>query len=220
MTENAEFTIGTHVSCTDGDGGQLRRVVVDPVSRKLTHLVVEPQEGGTPRLVPVETVKSTEGGEIALSCTREQLNAMEEAEEVHFLSGAPGDWPYQPAQMMSWPYYSLGLGGMSMGLGGIERGIGVVPPVVTDDNVPEGEVEVRRGESVHATDGDIGRVQGLIVDPSNHRVTHVLLQEGHLWGRKDVAIPIDAVTKVADGVQLRLSKDEVRDLPEVEIERT
>jgi hypothetical protein len=49
---------------------------------------------------------------------------------------------------------------------------------------PLNEVEVRRGEHVHATDGDIGRVQGLVIDPSDHHVTHVLLQEGHLWGRR------------------------------------
>jgi sporulation protein YlmC with PRC-barrel domain len=78
-----------------------------------------------------------------------------------------------------------------------------------------GEVEVRRGEHVFATDGAIGRVQGLVIDPNDHRVTHVLLDEGHLWGQKRVAIPISAVRDVEDGVRLNLSKDEVRDLPEV-----
>lgn len=222
MTDNVEFTIGSRVSCSDEDCGELRRVVVDPISRTLTHLVVEPSDGAMPRLVPVDQVESTEGG-IALRCSRAQFDAMEEAEEVHFLPGAPGDWAYQPGHMMSWPYYGLGMGGMGMGFGGLEHGTGAPPPVsgaVTEERLPPGEVEVRRGESVHATDGDIGRVQGLVVDPSDHRVTHVLLQEGHLWGRKDVAIPMDAVTGVEDGVQLRLSKDEVRDLPQVEIERT
>ena len=61
---------------------------------------------------------------------------------------------------------------------------------------------VRRGEHVHATDGHIGKVQGLVIDPKSHRVTHVLLQEGHLWGRKEVAIPISAVRGVGDGIRL------------------
>ena len=34
------------------------------------------------------------------------------------------------------------------------------------------------GEHVFATDGAIGRVQGLVIDPSDHCVTHVLLDEG------------------------------------------
>lgn len=51
---------------------------------------------------------------------------------------------------------------------------------------------MRRGDYVHATDGDIGRVQSLVSDRGSRHVTHVLLQEGHLWGRKEVAIPVDA----------------------------
>ena len=67
-------------------------------------------------------------------------------------------------------------------------------PAILQDVVPLGEADVDRGDPVHALDGEIGRVQGLLVDPDDHRVTHVLLQEGHLWGRKKVSIPVSAVT--------------------------
>jgi len=61
-------------------------------------------------------------------------------------------------------------------------------------------------------------VQGLVIDPKDHHVTHVLLQEGHLWGKQEIAIPIGAVKDVAaDGVRLKLAKDEVRDLPPVDL---
>jgi hypothetical protein len=103
-----------------------------------------------------------------------------------------------------------------MGVGGM--GMGNSPQPVVRDRVPAGEVEIRRGDQVEATDGAIGKVQGLVVDPAYHNVTHVLLQEGHLWGRREVAIPITAVTSVASGIALALSKDEVRDLPSVDIE--
>ena len=46
-----------------------------------------------------------------------------------------------------------------------------------------------------------------------HRVTHVLLQEGHLWGRKKVSIPVSAVTGVENGIRLSLTKKQVEDLP-------
>ena len=39
----------------------------------------------------------------------------------------------------------------------------------------------------------IGKVEGLVIEPTHGHVTHVLLQEGHLWGRKEVAIPIGSV---------------------------
>jgi hypothetical protein len=65
-----------------------------------------------------------------------------------------------------------------------------------------------------STDGDIGRVQGLVIDCGSRHVTHVLLQEGHRWGRKDVAIPIGAVASTSDGIQLTITKYQVEDHPQ------
>jgi sporulation protein YlmC with PRC-barrel domain len=225
-----QFIIGAKVLCTDGVCGDLRRVVVDPVARAISHLVVEPRlrrHGG--RLVPIHLVTSA-GDEIRLSCTKGQFHVLEEADEKQLLPGAAGEWGFEQDEIASLPYYGLGMspmgavGGEGVGLGSLGAGIGVgrgrEHPVVTGDHVPVGEVEVRRGEHVHATDGPIGRVRGLVIDPATHHVTHFLLDEGHLWGSKRVAIPIGAVTRVDDGVRLSLSKDQVRDLPTVELEHT
>jgi hypothetical protein len=46
----------------------------------------------------------------------------------------------------------------------------------------------------------------------------MLLQEGHLWGRREVAIPIGAVASTSDGIRLRMSKREVQDLPPVDVD--
>ena len=35
----------------------------------------------------------------------------------------------------------------------------------------------------------------------------------HLWGRKQVAIPVSAVASVDDGIQLNVTKQQVEDLP-------
>jgi sporulation protein YlmC with PRC-barrel domain len=234
MSETAEFTIGADVVCEDGTCGVLRRVVVDPVARALTHLAVEPRHGrDMGHLVPIDLV-DTSAKEIRLRCTMAQFDALEDAEETKFLPGASGQWAYGQEQILSHPYFGLGMGmgmggmgmggmgmgGMGTGGMGMGRGMGAGPQAVTYDKVPLGDVEVRRGEHVHATDGPIGRVQGLVVDPSDHHVTHVVLDEGHLWGKKEVAIPISAVTGVDDGVRLNLTKDEVRDLPPVEIDHS
>ena len=204
MPETTQFTIGADAVCTDGPCGEVSRVVVDPVARTVTHLVVEPKHRrGLGRLVPVDLVDTTTG-EIQLRCTLEEFDKLGDAEETLFLPGSNGYAGYGPEQVLSWPYYG-GLGNLSQ--------------PITYDTLPLGEVAVRRGEQVHATDGDIGRVQGLVIDPSNHRVTHVLLQEGHLWGSKDVAIPISTVVGVDDGIQLSLTKQEIQDLPPVDINR-
>jgi sporulation protein YlmC with PRC-barrel domain len=214
MPEPTQFTIGAEASCTDGACGEVSRVVVDPVAKVVTHLVVEPKHRrGLARLVPVDLVEVTADG-VRLQCTLAAFEALDPAEETQFVLGGSGYGPYGPGQVLSWPYYGLGMGmGVGMGLG-----LGNVPQPIVTDTVPLGEVAVRRGEPVHATDGDIGHVQGLVINPADHRVTHVLLQEGHLWGRKEVAIPIGAVTGVADGIQLSITKQQVQDLPAVDID--
>lgn len=209
-----EYTIGAAVTCSDGSCGELRRVVVDPVARTLTHLVVEPKDiARTGRLVPIQIAHSSSDG-IHLRCSAAEFDTLEEAEETHFLlDDSYGESSYENGEVFAWPYYGLGAG--FGGLGGPDPAI---PPVVVYDHVPVGEVDMRRGDHVHASDGNIGKVQGLVIDPADHHVTHVLLQEGHLWGKKDVAIPIGAVTEVtANGVRLSLSKDQVRDLPPVDL---
>jgi len=212
VSDTAAYTIGAEVACSDGVCGELSRVVLDPVARVLTHLVVEPKHRrGLGRLVPIDLVDATAEG-IRLRCSSAEFDALEDAEETCFLSEASEQMGYGAGEALSWPYYGLGAG---MGMGGI--GMTGNPQFIVD-RVPAGEVAVRRGEHVHATDGNIGRVQGLVIDPKDHHVTHVLLQEGHLWGKKQIAVPIGAVKDVAaDGVQLNLARDEVRDLPPVDI---
>jgi hypothetical protein len=204
MAEATLFTIGADARCTDGDCGAVIRVVVNPVVREVTHIVVEPKHRvGLGRLVPLTLVKSS-GDEVELDCTLGEFEQLDLAEETHFLPG-DGLFPgYTSSEVFALPYYGLGVGNIS--------------PPVTVDALPVGDVGVRRGESVHATDGHIGHVQGLVIEPLHHHVTHFLLQEGHLWGRKDVAIPIGAVTGIDDdGIQLSVTKQEVEDLAPVDL---
>ena len=75
---------------------------------------------------------------------------------------------------------------------------------------------MRRGEHVHATDGEIGLVQGLVAGrpPRDPRAP----PEGHLRGRKNMAVPVSAVTGVDDGIRLNITKQQVPDLPPVDID--
>ena len=41
-----------------------------------------------------------------------------------------------------------------------------------------------------------------------------------MWGRKEVAIPITAVTRVDDGIRLDITRQEVQNLPSVDIARS
>ena len=222
MADTSQFTIGSEASCSDGAVGTVSRVIVDPVAEKVTHLVIEPEHGRDPgRLVPLDLVDGAADG-IRLRCSRAEFEKLEPAEENQFIPATNGyeGYGYGPGQMGYWPYYGhgggMGVAGLGMG-GGMGVGGGVPAHTVTSDTLPLGEVDVRRGDPVHATDGEIGRVQGLVIDRGSCHVTHVLLQEGHLWGRKEVAIPIDAVASTVGGIRLTIAKQQVQELPPVDV---
>ena len=173
----------------------MSRIIVDPATDTVTHLVIEPRHRRElARLVPVNLVDAT-AGDIRLQCTLAEFDKLDAAEEL------------APVENV--------LGGL--GIGGMMPPAGMPAPVMTVvyDTVPVGETDVGPGEHVHALDGEIGRVRGFLVDPGDHRVTHVLLQEGHLRGRKEVAIPVSAVTRIENGIRLNLTKKQVEDLPPV-----
>ena len=209
------FTIGADAICTDGVCGKVIRLVVDPVARAVTHLVVEPRHRpGLGRLVPLDLVDGATPKEVRLRCTRAEFDQLGFAEDADFapwtsLDQYPG---YSAEQILTLPYYSpIAAGGMPQTQESQETGL------TGADSLPLDKVGVRRNERVFATDGEIGRVEGLVIDPLNHHVSHVLLQEGHVFGRREVAVPIGAVTvtRVEDSVQLNITKQQVENLPTV-----
>ena len=203
MSDSSSFTIGVKAYCADGVCGRVTQVVLDPIADTVTHLMVEPEHRkGVGRLVPIERVE-VRNDHVDLDYTRAEFDKLQIAEEVRFLEGVEGYPGYDPDDVLLWPYFG---------------GNTTVP--VTVDTLPVGQVAVQRGEEVHATDGRVGEVEGLIVDGRNHHVTHFVLKEGHLLGRKEVAIPISAVKSVDEnGVALTISKHAVGDLPDVDFRR-
>ena len=206
MAQMMPFRIGAYASCTDGAWGQVSRIIVNPVTREVTHLAIDPQHPHGPgRLVPVDLVDATTG-QIRLRCTLAEFQALRPAE------AGGGGADLDPTRLGNPPNLVRWVLGPVHDPADAERG-------VTVHYVPSGEVDIRRELTVCATDGEIGQVQGLIVEPGGYRVTHVLLQEGHMRGRKEVAIPIGAVTKIGTLlIHLSLTKHQVKDLPPVDVD--
>ncbi|MGO8937063.1 MAG: PRC-barrel domain-containing protein [Mycobacterium sp.] len=208
------LAIGADARCADGVCGKVTHVVVDPVKRAVTHLVVEPRHWpGLGRLVPIDLVDAATPKEVRLRCTRAEFDQLGFAEDTDFAPPTSLDQysGYSAEQMLMLPYYSP-IGGGDMPRTREDE------PTGAYGSLPPGEVDVRRNERVYATDGEIGRVEGLVIESGSHHVSHVLLQEGHLLGRREVAIPIGAVTGVVDGVQLNITKQQAENLPLVDID--
>jgi len=207
--------IGAVTVGSDGYRGEVRAAVIDPVAAVVTHLVVEPEgRSGLARLVPLQLAEAeadTDGndvraapGELRLRCTEAEFMNLDAAEETlaEFAVGQT-----VPVQLL--PPGWRGTGEPVAEGGDILR----IPERETVDVTPAGEVEEHGGDHVHATDGDIGQLRAFRLEPPSGRVTHVLLGEGHLWGRKEVAIPFDKITGFDQGITLSLTRRQVQDLP-------
>jgi len=168
--------------------------------------------------VPIDlAVGDDHGSEVALRCTVAEVQRLEPVHEYAYirLGEKPvedPDWDVGVEDVLAMPYYE----GDPLGPSPIyDTNLGL-----TYDRVPKGEVEIRRASAVASADGhDLGLVDGFVVD-TDGQITHLLLERGHLWGRREVTIPIGAVAAVeTDAVALSLSKDEVGSLPSVRVHR-
>ena len=204
--------LGSPVRCTDAAFGELADVVIDPTTRCVTHLVVQPDRPSEPtRLVPVERARSGDeaDGTIVLDGSVAEIGQLEPVREAAYLRlgefpVADPDWEVGIEEMLALPFYQ------SPDAFGAE-------PIAYDDHVmwnydriPKGDVEISRASPVTSSDGHhLGHVDGFVIDADDH-VGHLVLEHGHLWGKREVVIPIGAVARVeTDAVVLTLSKDEV-----------
>ena len=210
--------LGKPVRCTDEVYGELADVVIDPIEKQVTHLVVQPQNGDdNARLVPIELVESGDDAkEITLRCTADEVRRLDHVQEFAYLRmGQPPetdpDWDVGIEDVLALPYYE------SPEIMGFDAGMG--DSGVRYDRIPKGEVEIRRSSLVIASDEHaLGKVDGFVVDQGH--ITHFVLERGHLWGKREITIPIGAVAKVeTDAISLSLTKGDVEKLPAVRVHR-
>jgi sporulation protein YlmC with PRC-barrel domain len=218
MPSAPRLDLGTAVRCADGPFGKLADLVVDPLRMRVTHLVVTPEGSpGLARLVPVGMAEGDGTNGIVLGCSLAEAGRLTTVNESAYVRmgdppTADPDWDVGVQDVLAMPYYTATPLGVDPG--GYES-----PLETTYDRVPKGEVEIRRASAVvSADDKDLGRVEGFVVD--GEEITHFVLERGHLWGKRDVTIPIDSVAKLeTDVVTLALTRAEVGALPARHVHR-
>jgi hypothetical protein len=141
------------------------------------------------RLVPIDQVLEATPQSIQLRCTSAELDGMDRFIEREYVVVSPNYFMWSPE-------------------------IEAIP--VEHRRVPQGGLAIERGSRVKATDGDVGKVDELLVDPLDEHITHLVLREGHLWGQKDVTIPISEADHIEENtVYLKLDKQSIEALPAV-----
>jgi hypothetical protein len=213
MSEDQQLRIGAEVTTADGQVcGEIRYLAVSRDGHAVTDLSVEEKgRQGLGRLVPIGKVRVDPATHaVGFLGTMADFGKLDGSDLTEFAPGTAHYGLYGQEQVVEEPEYIVGAGERVLG-----SDLAGVSATETFDTVPEGDVEIARGEQVSADGKTFGKVAGVLADPAGHRVTHVLLHLGHLVNRKDVAVPIgDVVLPFGDGViELTVSKRDVENLP-------
>jgi sporulation protein YlmC with PRC-barrel domain len=200
-----DIPMNANVLCSGVVCGRITHIVLDPITDKVTDVVVKDHEiPPVERLIPVELIAESSSDEVRLSIPKEKVNSYPPFIYDDFIKiQTPVEFSEMPTNMM-WPY--------------------VLPQekviIIESESIPSDELAIRRNAHVEATDGRVGKVDEFMIDPDTGYITHLVLREGHLWGQKDISIPVSAIKDIGkETVQLTLDKKSIEKLPVIPIHR-
>jgi uncharacterized protein YwbE len=172
------------VKCTDGPAGRSQAVIIDPGRQRLTHIVVRdnkrPWSRG--RLVPVERIRETSQNLVLLDCSRRDLARLKSFITRRYVQKETHEYPSA--------YYA------GEGPAYTKAQIFNVTSVEVE-RVPTGKLVVHHGDSVQAIDGQVGQVEKILVEPSNHRIAYlVALRRRILPGQDELVVPAFTIERI------------------------
>ena len=206
MNTTMDIPLDADVICRDGDCGHSIELVLDPKSEELTHVVVkENHPTYEERLVPVEYITGSTPDLIQLNVSKEEFEKFDIFCRKELI---PEELPNDQVYDAMGNYYVV----PSMK---IKKNV-----LVEYKSVPKGTLAFEHNAPIKTKEGTVGRLDELMIDEESDEITHLVMREGHLWGKKEVSIPISAIDNIDEnGITLKLSKDQVKNLPEIPIRR-
>jgi osmotically-inducible protein OsmY/sporulation protein YlmC with PRC-barrel domain len=200
------FRIGAPVLALDGRAGHLSKVVIDPNTRRVTHLVIH--RGfllDEDRVVPVEFVERATPEGIFLHLTSREVARQPRYQEERFI-GPPADWEPLPG------YLATDVLFWGLPYGGVTPPILPVVEYTIRQGIPERTVVLERSTEVRTRDEVTGEIDHLLVDPLRQELTHLVVRfedQPH----QPVIVPFEWVEDLGDGyVLLKCTREDLRQL--------
>lgn len=183
--------------------GSIDRIVIEPGSGEVTHVVVRkgfllPED----KVVPVEMLVSASEDEVQLRSDVEDLDGLPPFEERHYIpwqDEVAGE-PYPPGGARPYAWYPPA-GTAWWGYPGYAGYAGYAPyvtPSYVEQNIPEGTVALKDGARVISADGEhVGDIERTFVDSGSNRMTHFVISEGLIFKTKKL-VPTAWVRDVSE----------------------
>jgi uncharacterized protein YrrD len=215
-----EFKEGVHVyTADDKDVGTIDRVVLEPNTNEITHVVVRKGWLFTEdKVVPIRLIDTAVADRVQLRADVEDWDDLPPFEETDYL--APGEVvgdarPVDYAPPL-YGYPPVGAAGSGYYTGAY--GYPLAPYVAhTEQNIPEGMVGLKEGAKVFSVDGEpVGQVERVYTNDEMNRATHLLVAAGWLFKEKKV-IPVAWIRSVSeDDIHLGIATRVLETLPEIQ----
>lgn len=207
---------GTGVFTAQGEEiGKINRIVLNPVSKEVTHIVVQkgllfPED----KVVPVEWIESADADRVTLSLNSADVQNLPPFEEVYYVSldeaerrrlanlphgYTPAYYWYPPYGLPAYPFTA------------------VIPPNVameTERNIPSNTVPLKEGADVISAEGEhVGDVERVFTDPDSNMATHFLISQGLLLKERKL-VPANWISSIEEEkVHLAVGEKLIEQLP-------
>jgi uncharacterized membrane protein len=188
--------LGAQVACIDGYGGSMTGLIVDPLARRLTHIVVRDYTvPAVDHLVSLAQVAGTTEDRVRLGCSRDTLAALDPfADERYIRSEASYYMPiYAIDPFMEFEAEHI--------------------PLVTEQ-IPPGELAIQDGAQILASDGPVGEVSAFVVKNGSGAISAIVVRVGDGPTSREHTISIAEVEQIGSRtLSLTLAREQVARLP-------
>ena len=213
-TQASKLKIGSDVLCADKQkAGRLDRVVLDPRTGRVTHVVVRrDRSDANSALVPIDLVASEieAGDTIVLTLTKPDFDRLPAYDPAAHAISARG---WQGANT------SYAAGDVVFALGGNPSSLGNLVPRSEGRSaatLTQPSVDLSRATEVVCDDGPAGHVELLLLDPVRGAATHAVVRRAwlDLVPREDLVVPLAWARRISsERIELAVSRADLDLLP-------
>ncbi|MEI2611025.1 MAG: hypothetical protein V9G20_20530 [Candidatus Promineifilaceae bacterium] len=177
-----ELNMGATVHCTDGQCGHLTKLVLEPDTYIVTHIVVE--EGllfKRARAFPISVVKRTAVQDIYLSISAEQMSNFPEYHED--IVERPDPVRGGETLLDAGPYMTVSS-----------------TPIIRQkvrQGIPADSTVIERGTVVQNPQGADGKLDSVVIEPESGQITQLVMHQGIIFTEQKL-IPVANVRHIGE----------------------
>jgi uncharacterized protein YrrD len=221
MLRNTLHLDGYAIRATDGDIGHVKDFYFDDEAWVVRYFVVETGSWMNSRRVLISPIAigrpSWTENVLPVSLTKERVQNSPDIDTARPVSR---QHEMQHLGYYGYPYYWGGEG--LWGAGAFpELMLTVTPqaasPANTKDDIHLRSCNALHGYAIHATDGDIGHVTGLLLDDASWAIRYLVIETGSWWlGHQVLVAPywIEGISWADSAVSVDLPRQAIKDAPQ------